>query len=115
MDISGVPKVVLGFVGLGGLSVLIYYLLSLLKKSPSEIIKQLKEEKEALLKEKIENIKKKEPVIIDKIKESEKASEETRTKVSNTVHNVIKDVNKILQEDKISDIDKVIKDDWKNL
>ena len=108
----GVIKVILGFLGCGGLAGIIYYATTQFRKKPGELIKDLGQKRKQ---EKIIKITKKQEVIAKQIEVAEKASDESKKKVDKILKKAAVEVNQILKEDNLAKIDQTIEDEWEDL
>ena len=74
-----------------------------------------KDEKQKELQENIEHIDKEQQVIASQVRITEKSAAETQVKVKNILRKAAVEIQETLKQDSISEIDKQIDEDWKNL
>ncbi len=73
------------------------------------------EEKQAALQNEIEGVTVKQKVLIDQIKVTEKAAEESKVRVDNIVKKASQEINAVLKEDNLVKIDQTIQDEWDDI
>lgn len=105
-------KIVLGFLGCGGLAALAYYATTQFRKDPAELIKDLGQKRKE---EKIKKLTKKQEVIARQVKMAEESSEKSKKKVDQILKKAVKDVNRVLKEDNLEKIDQTINEEWEDL
>ena len=105
-------KIIIGFLGCGGVAFLIFNFSKIFSKDPKEILKNIDQKRDH---KKIDNINKKEEVIIRQIKLSEKASDESKKKINEITKKAVIEINNVLKEDSISVIDSIIEEDWDDI
>lgn len=105
-------KIILGFLGCGGLAALTYYATTQFRKSPTELINDLGQKRKE---EKIKKLTRKQEVIARQVKMAEGSSEESKKKVDQILKKAVKDVNRVLKEDNLEKIDQTINDEWEDL
>jgi len=110
----GISTVVIGFLGCGGLAAITYFLTSRGGKK-SDIINAVHEITQKIGQEKIEKIVELQKPIEVTIKEKEKISEETKTKIKNIQEKASTEIKEILKETNVKKIHMVIEEEWEDL
>ena len=115
MEIASIATISLGATALIGVITLL--LTKIVGKSSKTKLfdifkKKVTEDQEQ---EKIKEISKEQEIIINQIKLADKFSEETKKKVREKVREAAKDIQKILNQDTISTINKQIDEDWEDI
>lgn len=115
MDVSSIA--VLGLGGTGLIGVIYWLLTKIMGKHPKSKLldifkKKVVEEQEQ---EKIKEITKEQEIIIKQIEVAETSSEETKKKVKEKIKKAAVEIQAILKEDKISEIEKQIQEEWDDI
>ena len=115
MDISSI--VILGLGGAGFISAVVLLLTKYFGRSNKEKILDIFKSKVTKKKEQenITRITREQEIITKQIEIAESSCEETRKKVKEIVLKTAEEIQKVLKENQIAEIDKEIKEDWKDI
>lgn len=111
---NGPINVLIGLIGCGGLAGISFLIASYFGKK-SDILKAVHKVTQKNKEEKINQIEQKQTIVKVKIDKSEKVSEQAKTKIKEIQKEAVIEIEKILTEEKISNIHKSIEEDWEEI